>query len=139
MLDTERPTEPAVQIEPGPFRCTSVDRFRSEGDSQTRAFQSKVVDFTLSSSRDPLQRNWESLLSSIFVQDLVKCTTLYQNVRANIRREFHRVVLKKLNYPLQIIIFSGIHMCFAEIFLIYLYSYYQFLSVLLIQLIIELF
>ena len=51
---------------------------------------------------------------STFVQDLVIRTTMYQNVRANIRSEFHRVVLQEVNYTLTIYFFIR-HMCFSNL------------------------
>ena len=44
---------------------------------------------------NPVQRYYTSLLSSTFLHDLVIRTTVYQNIRANIRSEFHRVVLRE--------------------------------------------
>ena len=48
MLDTVKPTSPAVKIVPGPFRRSSVD---PEGAAQARTFQYKVVRITKSCTK----------------------------------------------------------------------------------------
>ena len=89
MLDTVKPTATAVWIVPGPFRCASVD---PEGADQARTFQYIVVPST------KCLLKVLGVLPSTFEWDLVLRTTMYWNVRANIRSKFNRVVLKEANY-----------------------------------------
>ena len=106
MLDTVKPRAPAVQIVPGLIRYTWLIP-----KELLKLVRSNTQLYVLP---NPVPRYWASLLPSTLVQDLVIRTTMYQNVRANIRSEFHRVVLQEVNYTLTIYFFIR-HMCFSNL------------------------